>query len=258
MNSRILVVGCGGTGSFVAEGLCRLLINTDISLILIDPDRVEPHNLIRQQFFSGDVGKFKSQALAERLARQYGRAIGYSVYPYMYDLIHENWGGGLATRAAQGIIIGCVDNVAARRSIAEEWNYGNWWIDAGNGYSSGQVLIGNTPHVHGLEGCFDRKKQEVVALPIPTLQLPSLLAPPTIPVEDTRDCAEAVMAEEQSPVINQAMATLVLEFMYRLLHGTLCWMGAYLDMEAGTMQTVPAEPETLVRMLGVKVDTLIL
>ena len=258
MNSRILVVGCGGTGSFVAEGLCRLLINTDVSLILIDHDRVEPHNLIRQQFFSGDVGKFKSQALAERLSRQYRRPIAYSVYPYMHDLVHEDWGGGLYTRAAQGIIIGCVDNVAARRSIAEKWGYGNWWIDAGNGYSSGQVLIGNTSHVDNLEGCFDREAQEVVALPIPTLQLPSLLAPPTIEVKDIRDCAEAVMAEEQSPVINQAMATLVLEFMRRLLQGTLCWMGVYLDMEAGTMQTVPADPVVVARMLGVKVDTLFL
>ena len=258
MESRILVVGCGGTGSFVSEGLCRLLINTNVSLILIDPDRVEPHNLLRQQFFSGDVGKFKSQALAERLSRQYGRTIGYSVYPYMPDLIHKDWGSGFHTRAAQGIIIGCVDNVAARRSIAGKWNYGNWWIDAGNGYSSGQVLIGNTTHVDNLEGCFDREKQEVVALPIPTLQLPSLLAPPTVQVEDTRDCSEAVMAEDQSPVINQAMATLVLEFMHRLLQGTLCWMGAYLDMEAGTLQTVPAEPVVLARMLGVKVDTLFL
>jgi len=259
VSSRILVVGCGGTGSFVAEGLCRLLINTDVPLILIDHDRVEPHNLIRQQFFSGDVGKFKSQALAERLSRQYGRPIAYSVYPYTYDLLYEDWGGsGFHTRAAQGIIIGCVDNVAARRSIAEKWGYGNWWIDAGNGYSSGQVLIGNTSHVEQLEGCFDRKEQEVAALPLPTLQLPSLLAPPTIQVKDTGDCAEAVMAEEQSPVINQAMATLVLEFMHRLLQGTLSWMGVYLDMDAGTMQTVPAEPEILARMLGVKVDTLFL
>ena len=254
---RILVVGCGGTGSFVAEGLCRLLINSDIPLILVDPDRVEPHNLVRQQFFSGDVGKFKSQALAERLSRQYGRTIGYSVYPFMPDLIHKSLGGGLHTLAAQGLIIGCVDNADARRSIAGTLDYGNWWLDAGNGYSSGQVLIGNTNKMSYLEGCFDEENQEVYALPKPTLQLPSLLAPPTRPVNDSRDCAEAVMAEEQSPVINQSMAALVLEFVHRFLQGRLSWMGAYLDMEAGTLQTVPADPEIVARMLGVKVDTLL-
>ncbi|MCK4783123.1 MAG: ThiF family adenylyltransferase, partial [Desulfobacteraceae bacterium] len=77
---RTLVVGCGGTGSFVAEGLCRIL-GSDHPLLLIDHDRVEPHNLRRQNYFEQDVGKFKSQALAERLALRYGRRIAYSVYP---------------------------------------------------------------------------------------------------------------------------------------------------------------------------------
>ncbi|MBA7632615.1 hypothetical protein ES703_40164 [subsurface metagenome] len=256
-DSRILVVGCGGTGSFVAEGLCRLLINSDIPLILVDPDRVEPHNLVRQQFFSGDVGKFKSQALAERLSRQYGRVIAYSVYPYMHDLVHKDWGGGLHTMAAQGLIIGCVDNAAARREIAETLRFGNWWLDAGNGYSSGQVLIGNTNRMSELEGCFNKDNEEVYALPHPSIQLPSLLAPPTRQAGANRDCAEAVIDEEQSPVINQVMAVLVLEFVHRFLQGRLSWMGAYLDMEAGTLQTVPAEPKIVARMLGVKVDTLL-
>ncbi len=256
-DSRILVVGCGGTGSFVAEGLCRLLLNSDTPLILVDPDRVEPHNLLRQQFFAGDMGKFKSQALADRLSRQYGRSIGYSVYPYMHDLVYKDLGGGLSTRAAQGIIVSCVDNAATRCLIADTLQLGNWWLDAGNGYSSGQVLIGNAKNLEHLENGFNREKREVYSLPMPTLQLPSLRAPPTRAVNDNKDCAEAVLSEEQGPVINQSMAVLVLEFMHRLLRGELSWMGAYLDMDAGTLQTVPADPVTVARMLGVKVDTLI-
>ena len=257
-DQRILVVGCGGTGSFVAEGLCRLLIDCDDTIILVDPDRVEPHNLFRQQFFSGDVGKFKSQVLAERLSRRYGRPIAYSVYPYMNDLIHKDWGGGMHTEAAQGIIISCVDNVAARREIAGTLKYGNWWLDAGNGYSSGQVLIGNARNLDYLERGFNVEKQEVYSLPVPTLQLPALRAPPTREANANLDCAEAVLSEEQSPVINQSMAVLVLEFMLRLLQGKLTWMGAYLDIEAGTLQTVPADPVVIARMLGVKVDTLVM
>lgn len=257
-DKKILVVGCGGTGSFVAEGLCRLLIGCDDTIILVDPDRVEPHNLLRQQFFPGDVGKFKSQVLAERLSRQYGRPIAYSVYPYMADLIHKSWGGGMHTEAAQGIIISCVDNVAARREIAGTLKFGSWWLDVGNGYSSGQVLIGNIHNYTGsLEGSFDEEKQLVYALPIPSRQLPALLAPPTKRVIEDLNCAEAVAAEDQSPVINQSMAVLVLEFIHRLMQQRLTWMGAYLDMEAGTLQTVPAEPEIVARMLGVKVDTLV-
>ena len=255
---KILVVGCGGTGGYVAEGLCRLLVGNDTPLILIDHDRVEPHNLLRQHFYPADVGKFKSQALAERLARQFGRPIGYSVYPFDPELVDDSHGGGMYTRMAQGIIIGCVDNADARRSIATDFNYTNWWIDAGNGYSSGQVLIGNARNLFELEGSFEEVTRQVGRLPMPSMQLPSLLVPPTVKDAAPRDCAESVFNEDQNPVINQAMATLVLVFVNRLLKGTLTWMGAYIDLEAGTLQPVPAEPETVARMCGVKVDTLIM
>ena len=249
-NSNIIVVGCGGTGSFVTEGLCRLLIGSDIPLVLIDYDRVEPHNLLRQNFYAGDVGKFKSQALAERLSRQFpGHRIGSASIPYKADLID-----GLAHPVVQGLIIGCVDNANARRTIAQTLRAGNWWLDAGNSISSGQVLLGNAKDTTMLEGAFSNDSMEVYRLPIPTWQLPSLLAPPTREKPDNRDCAEAVASEDQSPVINQAMATLVLEFVNRILKGTLTWMGAYIDLEAGSLVTVPAEPETVARMCGVKVD----
>ncbi len=254
---KILVVGCGGTGGYVAEGLCRLLIGIDIPLILVDHDRVEPHNLLRQHFYKTDVGKFKSQALAERLARQFGRPVGYCVYPYDAELIGQNLGAGMYSRLSEGIIIGCVDTPEARRSIANGIKYTNWWIDAGNGYSSGQVLIGNASDSGQMQGAFEEYYQQVTRLPIPSLQLPSLLAPATVPHTAPRDCAEAVVNDEQSPVINQAMAMLVLQFMHRLLNKELTWMGAYLDLEAGTLQPVPAEPVVVARMLGVKVDTLI-
>ena len=251
---KIVVVGCGGTGGFVAEGLCRLLANSELDLLLVDYDRVEPRNLLRQNFFTGDVGKFKSEALAVRLARQYGRPVGYSVYPYDRDLLNKATGIGMSI--GRGIIIGCVDRASARRSIAERLDWGDWWLDAGNGYQSGQVLIGNTLSVDALENQFDEMSQLVQHLPAPSLQLPALLHEPTKPVTRQQDCAEAVENEEQSPTINQTMATLVIEFMYRLLTERLTWMGAYIDMETGTLQTVPAEPETVARMFGVKVDTL--
>ena len=42
----IIVVGCGGNGGFVADGLARML-PPSINLILIDMDRVEERNLNR-------------------------------------------------------------------------------------------------------------------------------------------------------------------------------------------------------------------
>jgi PRTRC genetic system ThiF family protein len=251
---KIVVVGCGGTGGFVADGLCRLLIHSDLDVLLVDYDRVEEHNLMRQSFFEGDVGKFKSRVLAERLARQYGRKIGWTVYPYERDLLNEESGIGRSVR--RGIIIGCVDRPASRRAIAQSLDWGDWWLDAGNGYQSGQVLIGNTAEVNALEGAFNETYHTVDKLPIPSLQLPALLAEPSVPAEREMDCAEAVEDNLQSPTINQAMASLVVEFVYKLLTDKLTWMGAYIDLEAGTLQPVPAEPVTVARMFGVKVDTL--
>jgi len=253
-NPKLVIVGCGGTGSLVAEGLCRLLIHSDLTLMLVDFDRVEPHNLLRQNFFAGEVGKFKSQALAERLSRQYGRKIGYSVMPYERDMFDEPMGAGMYHKAMSLIIIGCVDTAEARRSIADSLisNWNNWWLDAGNGHHSGQVLLGNTGKLDGLKESFDIASHAVSKLPLPSLQLPTLLIPP---VEKTRprDCAEAVEDDEQSPTINQAMAILVVDFTYRLLSGTLTNMGAYIDLDAGTLQTVPATPASVARMCGLKV-----
>ncbi len=256
-NAKVMVVGCGGTGGFVAEGLCQLLGKGDDPVLLIDHDRVEPHNLRRQNFFRGDVGKYKSQVLAERLSRQYGRKIAYTIYPFDPDMIREDLGGGFYREALHGLIIGCVDDsTPARRIISESLRYGNWWIDAGNGRHSGQVLIGNITSVESLKEGFDEKEQIVTRLPAPSLQLPSLLVPSTVPEEEQRDCAEEVEIDQQSPVINKAMATVVLEYIYGLMKQTLTWMGTYIDLETGTRSNVPADPVTVARMCKVKVDTL--
>ena len=251
---KIVVVGCGGTGSFVAEGLCRLLAKDALDIVLVDYDRVEPRNIIRQNFFQHDLGKFKSQVLAERLSLQYRRRVGYSVFPYDREVINESTSIGI--RQNRGIFIGCVDNAAARIAIAKSLKVGDWWLDSGNGYQSGQVLIGNTTRVGDLKGAFEESGQMVISLPAPSLQLPALLQEPTNTKTPQQDCAEAVQNEDQSPTINQMMATLVIDFMHRFLKGTLTWMGAYIDMEAGTLQTVPAEPETVARMFGISTDTL--
>ena len=81
-NPRITVVGCGGTGGFVAEALCRLYTGRQAEIVLVDHDRVEHHNPLRQNFLARDVGRHKSEALAERLCESYGRSVGYIVRPF--------------------------------------------------------------------------------------------------------------------------------------------------------------------------------
>ena len=247
----IVVVGVGGTGSLVTDGLCRLLKGTNLKLMLVDYDRVEEHNLFRQNFYAGDVGKFKAQVLAERLARQYGRPIGYSVFPYEKGLFDVNMGSGFIHKETSMLIIGCVDDAAGRRSIAESIEWSNCWIDSGNGRDSGQVLIGNTKNPEELRESFDVESHSVHRIPMPSLQLPALLMASAKP-ERPRDCAEAIEDDSQSPIINQAMATLVLDFTYKILTGTLTYMAAYINLEAGSLQYVPAMPVTIARMFSMK------
>jgi tRNA A37 threonylcarbamoyladenosine dehydratase len=49
-DATIVLVGCGGTGGFLAQALARLLLGRRAALFLVDPDRVGPENLGRQAF----------------------------------------------------------------------------------------------------------------------------------------------------------------------------------------------------------------
>ncbi len=60
------VAGLGGLGSVVAIALARVGVGR---LVLADFDVVDPSNLNRQQYFVSDIGKFKTDALAEHISR---------------------------------------------------------------------------------------------------------------------------------------------------------------------------------------------
>lgn len=239
----VLIVGCGGTGGFVAEGLYRLL-PARATLMLVDPDLVEERNLGRQNFSLPDLGRFKSQVLAETLALKMGRAVAYSVLPISMLDSHGS-----------GIVIGCVDNGPARRDIAQKivansWH--PWWLDAGNGENYGQVLIGNR-ETQRLHDAFELDKGLCHFLPLPTIQRPELLSQ----VTERRGCAEAVEAREQSPTINRFMAALVLEMIRKLIDGKLTWWQVFIDLEAGSFQTVSPTPEAVSKLTGVPLKKLV-
>ena len=244
---RVCVVGTGGTGGFVAEGLCRLLPADDV-LLLVDHDRVEEPNLVRQNFYKNELGMLKSEALARRLSAKFYRRVAYFTSPIsILETLPE-------------IIIGCVDNGMARRDIADkiikQCNpptslYRGWWVDAGNGRNFGQVLIGNCPNAH-IKKTFEPKTEICYGLPLPTEQRPDLL----LELPPAPACAEAVARDEQSPTINQCMASLVLEVVRRILEGTCPWMQLSLDMDTGTLTPTLATPENVAAMLRMNVRSL--
>jgi PRTRC genetic system ThiF family protein len=259
-DATVVLVGCGGTGGFLAEALCRLLIGRRAALYLVDMDRVEPHNVARQAFDRTDIGAFKAQVLAERLSRRFGREVGYSVLPYDRRLHAEVF----ASRSRLRLLVGCVDTSAARRAIAATldggpplWLRGTdvWWVDAGNGRNSGQVLLGNATRAEHLRGAFDREGSVCRALPAPSLQRPDLLDAPPLrahPPAPDPDCAEAVADGTQGPTINQVLAAVAASLIERLLAGTCATMGAYVDMDDGVLRYVAAEPKTVAALTGLR------
>ncbi|MDP2233170.1 MAG: sulfur carrier protein ThiS adenylyltransferase ThiF [Actinomycetota bacterium] len=64
--ARVAIIGCGGLGSNVAAMLLRSGVRT---LTLIDFDTVAEDNLNRQMFFRDQIGRLKTEALAETLLR---------------------------------------------------------------------------------------------------------------------------------------------------------------------------------------------
>jgi len=65
-NSRVVIIGCGAIGSWVAQLLCQ---NGITSFTLCDPDVVKHGNLNRSLFFYSDIGKKKIISLNEAIER---------------------------------------------------------------------------------------------------------------------------------------------------------------------------------------------
>ena len=245
INPSIAIIGCGGTGGFVAEAICRLFTGRRATIILMDHDSVEPHNLLRQNFHRQDVGKLKSAVLAERLSLTYNRTIGYSTELFRAMSIWERppW-----DNFHTNLMIGCVDNAEARTEMDRHLSThpSTWLIDAGNGRNWGQVLIGNRT-----KGQYQNQRyfegDVCYGLPSPAIQRPDILTavddvPPDI------DCAAALDLMDQDPTINQMMAMLVVQVVRRMAANDCPWMSLYLDLEQGTMTPRYATPENVAQI----------
>ena len=65
-DAHVAIAGLGGLGSTVAVALARIGVG---HLHLVDFDRVDMTNLNRQQYFLTDVGRYKTEALRDIIAR---------------------------------------------------------------------------------------------------------------------------------------------------------------------------------------------
>jgi len=226
-NIVIILVGCGGTGSFVALNLARFAVSNPqlkIRLLFVDFDQVEEKNIGRQYFCPADVGRPKAQVLATRLNLAFGLQITPIVGRFEAALLADyrpDW----SANGRLTLVVGCVDNPEARRTIGEAiedkmeesiiHNQPLWWLDAGNDEVTGQVLIGNTLNPSPLLS----KMGDCIGLPLPSVQEPQLVAPLVRPVPDEAalSCADLVALGTQARTINYQMAAWLDVYLERLL-----------------------------------------
>lgn len=141
---NILVVGCGGGGGYLIPWLARFISQSRsemikrINLFVMDGDKVEEKNLIRQNFTADEIGEYKAVALADRC----NRALGTNIVPvpsYFTGDVNEL----PFASVTRHLIIGCVDRHEARKSLCNhlENTACKLYIDVGNSLSSGQVFV---------------------------------------------------------------------------------------------------------------------
>ena len=261
---KLLVVGLGGTGSFLARHVACLVwllrsAGKQVHLTFVDPDIVEAGNIPRQNFCPSEIGRYKAEALAERYARDFGMTIGCIPTRFSPDLVHMQW-------QTLTVLVGCVDNAAARLAMEEALHANEtlssgekatiprvWWLDMGNGLDYGQVLLGSTTRLETLASAFALGAlARCCLLPSPLLQEPKLREPRPEEQENHHlSCSELLAANAQAMTVNPAMAIEGADYLYRfLITGTLKKFATYLDQPAGMKKSSYITPQTLAKALG--------
>lgn len=263
---KIYLIGAGGTGSFAAMNLARLAfemrrVGKSVEMTVVDPDIVESENIPRSNFCAAEIGRFKAQTLAERITLAWGLEVAYANEKLTYEKhIKPNRNG----HKELTVLVGCVDNHLARREInrgleeANKYNSHNapecWWIDGGNGKSSGQVLIGSEVKGEKVENHFS-SRAICKKLPAPSVVHPELLENQEIPArrvsEERISCAERIMRGEQSLNINSRVAVEIGEMLTELLlTNSLRRFACYFDLESGTSRSSYCTPANLSEALS--------
>jgi len=115
VKERVHIIGCGASGSTVAELLARAGLE---KVTLYDFDKVEPHNIANQMFKDSDIGRNKAEAVKDLMLSINPDANGI-------DVVQE----GYTNQRLSGYVFLMVDNIDLRRKICED-NVRNPYIKA--------------------------------------------------------------------------------------------------------------------------------
>jgi hypothetical protein len=160
----IALVGCGGTGSYFADSLGRIVghygelkrLQSPL-IVLIDADTVSQSNTVRQNFCYRDLGEQKGAVLQRKLQQHYNVGNVDFWASFANKRLLEKLMKKVGTQDL--IIISCVDNIRTRNRIMNilkpdpdsftDARQTNWlYLDAGNnildGWSSAMGIYNGT------------------------------------------------------------------------------------------------------------------
>ena len=222
---KVVMLGAGGTGAHIAPHLYRLLyaLERPVKFIICDGDKVEPKNLVRQNFTQADLGENKARVVAERYSEAFGLETSYvpsfiesaarleelvrpeAIYTgrYVRDRKSDIWVRETVSELV--ILIGAVDNNRSRKLCHEVFLQARdlIYIDSGNGEYTGQIV------------CGIRRAGKTFYKPVGMLY-PEVNAPEDLfPTEAS--CAEASVSVPQTIVANLMAATTVVTMIYNIL-----------------------------------------
>jgi PRTRC genetic system ThiF family protein len=238
---RVLVVGCGGTGSAVIAGLPYLHQSLvarghpgGLHVTVVDGDTISPTNCVRQPFARSEIGLNKSVVLVNRLNLFWG--LKWEAVP-----VHLRQ-GTFISRSYSGddlrahIVVGCVDTRAARAAIRDavgNWSTVSYWLDLGNNADSGQFILG--------EPLNQRNRRSRLRLRT-AAELFHEIADPNLDNDGEPSCSSAEALERQEPFVNSTLAQHALALLARLFrYGMVCYHGGFINLSTGVSGRLPID-----------------
>jgi PRTRC genetic system ThiF family protein len=231
---RVLVVGCGGTGSSIIGGLPYLhqaMVAQGhpygLRVIVMDGDTISPFNCVRQPFARAEVGLNKAIVLVNRLNIFWG---------FDWEAVPESLTEDHHLRQTD-IVIGCVDTRAAR-AVIERQTTGNsathYAIDIGNGESSGQFVLGEPLNAVNRRS---RTRLRTAAELFPEI------IDATFDNDGQPSCSAIEALERQHCFVNSVLAQHALALLARLFrYGEISHHGAFVDVASSRAVPLPVDP----------------
>jgi PRTRC genetic system ThiF family protein len=241
---RILVVGCGGTGSAILGGLPHLhqaLVAWGhpggLQVTVIDGETASAINCVHQPFGRSEIGMNKALVLVNRINLFWG--LDWQAIPQAFtpQTLAPAYAGYSERHLHPDIVIGCVDTRAARaviaKSVASSGTTG-YWLDHGNHATGGQFVLGEPQNA--------RNKRSRLRLRT-AAELYGELINPDLDDDNEPSCSAIEALDRQEPFVNAALAQHALALLARLFrYGQISYHGGFVDVANARCVPLPIDP----------------